>query len=1248
MDTSNVRNLLLAACLAALAPFVLLSCDKSESTAQSRALRVSSRSQLIGGPTALGEVGDYLIENDQVRVLVQDLTYNRGSGVFGGSLIDADIRRTGGGGDGLGGSGRDNFGELFPAFFLEMIDPQEISIINDGSNGEAAVIEVRGRGGEFVTMLRYLNQLMVNSYEASIDQIAEGIPASSDGTPLMEFSTRYILEPGARHVRIESTMRNVSPSAQDFPSSSILGLLETFLGLDLSDFRIPTGHVLGFGNLSDIFIPGVGYDLRFGLEESYETSVPLPAFPGLLTNLVASTTDLGVNYGFATEDNPDSNFVYQRDQSGLYDGRAKSDDMLFLFYASGFGGVFTGQAPPTLAPSFCRNDDGSAREDVEATCASEFSNPADVAACENEFARCVQSIESVPDAYTFTNYFIIGDGDVASIQEEARRIRGQSAPLIRGRVFDASTRTPLGKRTSVLFYDVDDEECSNARIMSQVHTNSDGFFELELAPGRYCHRVQGDEVGLGTLSFFEVTANGADFLSVRAPSPAQAEVLVMDPSGQPLPAKLTVVGTHEYRPDESTQDFLFDLRAGEPWRASDMIEDEPDDPATRRFIERTAYGDYQGRIRTQFKPGDYTLVVSRGPEYNLFEKQVSVKAGQVARVTAVLERVVDTSGYLSGDFHLHALGSIDSGLDNTVRVHTVAAEGLEVAVSTDHNYVTDYRPYIDNSNLQDWVTSVVGLELTTFEAGHFNAFPVERQISSMNRGSIRWQDVPPAQIFSTLRGMAPENGNIIQVNHPRTPILGYFYQHNVDPFDATVDLAINEADGQLLDRVTAGLTSPSGPAFVDTVVDENGEPIEFKSTFSWDFDAIEVFNGKHLEELRHFRMPYDKTAEPGAEDALPDTVFAGLEEELLAEAKNEEGEFRDSFIRQIFPELTPTERSQLTEQEVGERAETWVFDNIPDKNAVLCDGDDLVFAGGLDDWYNMLNRERPDGIYRAYTATGNSDAHGDYLDEAGYPRNYFYVGHDTPRKMTNQQLVSAIQSHHNIVSNGPFVTMHVNQEPIGSQVEVSTGQVEIDVRIAAADWVGADRFRIVANGEVVRGLTDDQSEDFFGWVPIELVDGTYSERFVVDVDQDTWFVVEVEGDQNLFPVVAPQEIPPFNFDAVIGNLAGAFGFGGGVEGLDPQFTFPFTPFAFTNPVWVIADGDAEFTPPRPDTMRCEDGQFVSPNALLTQSELEAIRKKRLYFEHVPVELHRENPLERPRGVVTRDLRMLFESFGHIH
>ena len=69
----------------------MLSCESPEAT--SYAKMVETPDELIGGPGALGMVGDYLLSNDKIRVIIQDKGWSRGFGVFGGGIIDADIVR---------------------------------------------------------------------------------------------------------------------------------------------------------------------------------------------------------------------------------------------------------------------------------------------------------------------------------------------------------------------------------------------------------------------------------------------------------------------------------------------------------------------------------------------------------------------------------------------------------------------------------------------------------------------------------------------------------------------------------------------------------------------------------------------------------------------------------------------------------------------------------------------------------------------------------------------------------------------------------------------------------------------------------------------------------------------------------------------------------------------------------------------------------------------------------------------------
>ena len=40
----------------------------------------------------------------------------------------------------------------------------------------------------------------------------------------------------------------------------------------------------------------------------------------------------------------------------------------------------------------------------------------------------------------------------------------------------------------------------------------------------------------------------------------------------------------------------------------------------------------------------------------------------------------------------------------------MVGEGVEVLVATDHNFITDYAPTIEQMGLQDWATSMIGLE----------------------------------------------------------------------------------------------------------------------------------------------------------------------------------------------------------------------------------------------------------------------------------------------------------------------------------------------------------------------------------------------------------------------------------------------------------------------------------------------------------------------------------------------------------
>lgn len=1288
------RRFVLLVSLCALA-LTGLSCSQTDPQTPTvlRAYRIVSNEQIIQGPASRSEIGDFMLENDQIRVVIQDITYNRGSGIFGGSLIDADIKRPGETSSILGREGKDSFGEMFPAFFLEAIDPETIEIVNDGSDGKAAVVEVKGRGGEFVTMLRLFNQIMVNSYDASanLGRAINGKPPSLDLRPQVEFIVRYTLEPGARHVRIDSAMRNVSFKTLEFPNAGILATLKTFLGIDLTDFSVPTGMILGLGKLNSPFLPGIGYDLRFGLVESAtERQIDLPAIPGHRTPFVGTSNPRGVNYGFAmgfsqTGETPEEiaqreHFVYNKDQKlntqgqPFYGGDALTDDMLFLFYASGFGGVFTHQIPEKLSPDFCTDvaPGDSAQQVCEAYLAGpECSNDktlCDVRTdqCVREFDKCVTAQrEGTPALFNFTTYFFVGDGDVSSLWDEYYKVRKQPTELVQGRMLDQVTGSAAGAEETLLVYKAraSDQTCTEEpkntpTIWSQVFTKTGGVFQFRLPAGKYCYRTRGEGRPLGDMVAFEVVQNESLYIEPMAMAFGVLDIISRDSTGTPIPAKVSIVGIHDDPKGVPPYKFLVDLQAGEPYRTTDFEPDDPNDPSTREFVEAIDYTDATGRGRLRVRPGDYTVVFSRGTEFNLSKQKVSVKPGITSVAAGTLKRSVDTSNYVSADFHMHAQGSIDSGLSFSTRVLSLAAEGLEVVAATDHNYVSDYAPFITAQGFDPFLKSMIGLELTTFEAGHFNGFPVRYQIDDSTRGSFEWQNQAPGLIFEQMRQMGslgPDN-TIVQVNHPRDSILGYFSQFNVDAFTSDVELPFNQGTGT--DKIISTIASTSGPSFYRQDADTG----KYESTFSWNFDAIEVFNGKRFELLRHHRATPEQ---------LRDSYIAQYKELALEETDGYDAdacvEARACVPAQDTDDACAAEQAAATlcdtqEQDALTQATTQTDQKLAGVKGplIVCDGDNVAFPGHLDDWYNTLNYPRPYTVldyeaqiildparlaryraqtYRRYTATGNSDAHqARGNEEPGYPRNYVYVGHDNPALVTDQEIVTGLKNHNVAVTNGPFLNMTINGNPMGSESSVNDGKVQLKIVVRTADWVDASRYKVMANGEVI-----NKGE-------IVLENGVWEKTIDLNIAQDTWFVVEVEGDNNLFPVLLPNELPPLDIESALGSLAAPFGFGGGenFEGLEPELLYDIKPFAFTNPIWVIADGDGEFTPPAPVPGSCTAGFFeAQPNALIDPSSVRPRGSKRHDSIRLPAPMHNVNLTKRLKGE-RKDVRLIFESFGHSH
>lgn len=287
----------------------------------------------------------------------------------------------------------------------------------------------------------------------------------------------------------------------------------------------------------------------------------------------------------------------------------------------------------------------------------------------------------------------------------------------------------------------------DGRTVLSVPVAADGRFELPLPAGDYRFVLQapgGEDQELG-----HVREGAALALNLVPPRPGTLSFLLSDEQQQPISGRLVVRGVA-------------------PTKDPVLVPGAYEAGANNMLYTLTGSG------AVQLPPGRYDVLATHGPEYSLPRQQLELNAELGATFRAVLKRTVDTSGYLASDFHVHAAPSGDSNVSLTDRVLTLAAEGVELAVPTDHNHVTDYAEPIESQRLQGKLASMTGVEITTLNWGHFNAFPYAKSLEVPQT-----LETSPLEIFAEVRERAPQA--VLQVNHPRMPGVGYFNRGELNP-----------------------------------------------------------------------------------------------------------------------------------------------------------------------------------------------------------------------------------------------------------------------------------------------------------------------------------------------------------------------------------------------------------------------------------------------------------------------------------
>jgi hypothetical protein len=1227
-----------------------------------RAYQITHRSQTIGGVAALAELGDYIVENDKIRLAISQRGNSVGAGMYGGTLLDADVQRP----QAVyrGGRGKDQLSELFPLANLivpAVCEPDEDKLESYCAGGGATVTilcdgvlpcDMPGRRGEaydFPGVERPSSQAAVIRVEGPGGQYLEALGLVKILGVKMDWNFKhdYVLEPGASFVRMR-TMFSAPSSGGELVAlppltgkSALFGMLlgsemyETDPDLPDVEPGVVGGDFAFFGERLGNFGPGTGFDILKGIRNRAAVGGD-PLNDPVLFDFMAGVGE-NVSYALASAD-ADGKFLLP-----LYTGSIN------------VGLTHGAHCYPDECPG-CAN----------------------VIDCDNV------------RGYVYERIFAVGDGDVASATAPIYERWGTPTGRVSGHVYDSYAGQPVSgadvhvypvplsmgdcrperPEEAELPYDLGaegfEEAClKNRHFLGAVnHFRTDrratdlpeGAFGGVLPVGNYYLLAKKLYRPASQVVEVQVNAGTTSEVNLHLRPPATIRYEVRDETGRRIPAKLSVghcfpncsgrlteacqgdddcasgkcveqQGERLCLIDNCPADRACDLSVGRCMKrqacttqddcsVTERCESDHSRSASRCVClvshQRQAAlgeGNYppglglykytaDGFGELEIEPGAYDVWASRGVEYSVDKKQVALVPGQSATLTFGLVREVDTAGWISGDFHVHGQNSYDADVRHRDRVIAFAGEGVEMLSTSDHDYITDLAPYVHELGLETWLTTQVGLELTTVETLHFLGFPYRYQEwvdgeRLREQGAPDWTGKYPDQIFDDMRdlGLYSPDETVILIAHPRDTLFGYFYQYGLSAYNM-------QAEG----------------SFLEWVPGINTNPIADPAAFSGRFDAMEIFLTKRFEvirtpavgELRDYNLAVDAIQRQADSGASPDWIERQIIEmdrrfikDMLRRSPAEQDAIWDASGDEgcdLFTFCTSNE--DCTDGQVCDSQETSSC-YLPCSSAADCAaGRDCLegkcepdmapdlspctsYEGVVDDFFRMLDY----GVVR--TAMANSDTHMLFSTEAGIPHSFVRLSAEQPKGVDKREMARNIIEGKVTASYGPFLELWVGEQEVGGTYQVPTGTatVPVRIRVQSASWFDIDRVEVYRSGRLVHVFTaagdelDPQSNvDVSGLrLPnpgIVNLDCSLSEPVP---EKDAWYVVIAMGidGRDLTPVYKEHPYRGLEVADILANALAGLPLSLDFGSTRVPRVFRVYPYAITNPVFVDLDGDID-------------------------------------------------------------------------
>ncbi len=717
-------------------------------------------------------------------------------------------------------------------------------------------------------------------------------PANGTLIPQVDFTytVDYILEPGASYLKIVCTLTNDSPTDALFPVS------------------IPFGFITLLGDGQHLFVPGkAGYDTRFELEDHIYPTFPstLTELPGLVAPMWATEGD-GVSYALAASPRGSSYLVPPRDHlpdGGSYYPEARPDSMLIPVAYSSFLGSYWSRSPETLAAG---------------------------------------------KSWSYTGYLAVGSGDIASAQkviygisdEGGRQPVGMST--LNGRVTEVGTGLYLVDASVV----VQDDQ---GNYVTQARTDQHGQWFAPVPQGRYRASVVDDVRGVASSDFVEVAEGGTATVDLVAPRAGVLEVVVRDDHGRALPAKVSVEGIYSHTGVEPPRTFLYSLPRASATACRTWCPTTAD-AQTRRYLEQVIFAPAGPGFRADSPGPLHGLRLARPGVRPRVEGGRHRRRARPPPSSWCCTQVMPTPGWVSGDFHVHSINSVDSNMSLEERVTSYAVEGVDYRRL--HRPQLRHRPRsprIDALKLTDWLHSAVGPRAHQPRDG-----PLQRLPAGAPAGAGDARELPlvlPAAGGAVRAAARPGEGPAEDDRAGEPPA-------RLDP--------------RVLQRASTSAPTTATPA--PAVVDLR------RSTQSPQPDGrlVALRPEQLLARLR--RAARSSTA--SATRSSSPTAFRRC---------RSTGPSRP--CRPAPPARWPTACPRRARCSSGPRSCSTAAATVQQP----------AYPGALEDWFNLLAHGKH------VTATGNSDSHS-AAAEAGLPRTYLQVGDTADGSMRGLSEAAAIQA----------------------------------------------------------------------------------------------------------------------------------------------------------------------------------------------------------------------------------------------